>query len=296
MYGGIKLDVRVRDYAGARAALETRSQGMRCGADVLDPAVRKEAPLGHRRSKVTGVRLLGDGSIAFRLYATDVVTWHPDNSVSVVSYPTQTTSAFADVLLPAGLRLGGANEMMTFFRGCGQPADWQEWWAAAHVCNGTGTYRQVEGTWLPDDDTLHPINVVELDKAIAGQVCREINFAAFKRWLFAACDLIDIEHEGVDRAACGEAMRVGDWRTAARYLPTVSRSHAFGNYARIKPLRMRGVWHGAPVTLGSVERMRRWLYEEAGAYTVRRVTTIPAEEFARKNRLRNSLERSGVYV
>tara|TARA_R110000868_G_scaffold261331_2_gene519415 strand:+ start:22 stop:642 length:621 start_codon:yes stop_codon:yes gene_type:complete len=49
------------------------------------------------------MRLAKDGSIVFRLYSTDVVTWHPDNSITVNPYPSKTTDAFAYAVLPYGI-------------------------------------------------------------------------------------------------------------------------------------------------------------------------------------------------
>lgn len=84
MYCGVKLDVSVHDYDSAYEALAERAKRAKVrGADVLDPNVRTEAGLGHHRSTVTSIRLLRDSSVACRLYNTDVVVWHPDNSVSV---------------------------------------------------------------------------------------------------------------------------------------------------------------------------------------------------------------------
>ena len=297
MYRGVKLDVSVHDYDSAYQALAERAKRAKvCGADVLDPTIRKEAGLGHPRSQVTGIRLLRDNSIACRLYSTDVVTWHPDNSVSVISHPTVTTAAFANALLPSGLSLGGESEIMTFFPGCGQSSDWYERWRVARVCNGTGTYRCVDGVWLPDEDTLYPLSVVTLDKSIARQVCREYPFAQFKTWLFAACGVMDIEHQGEDYERCAEGLRTRNFRQAAEHLPTINVPRGFGIRDRIKPLRMSNVRYGDPVTLGSIEYVRRWLYNDAGAYSRTEVTTMSADEHTKQRALTNRLENARVYV
>lgn len=183
MYTGIKLDVSVRDYASARAALENRcakSRGHRHDAYPGGGWV----PLGHKRSSVTSIRMARDESIVCRLYNTDVVTWHPDNSVSVIAYPTKTTAAFANALLPSGLNLGGESELMTFFPGCNDDSDWRTRWGNAHICNGTGTFHEVDGAWVPDESTTGTLTKVLLDKTLTRQLSREYHFAEFQRWLF----------------------------------------------------------------------------------------------------------------
>ena len=297
MYCGVKLDVSVHDYDSAYEALAERAKRAKVrGADVLDPNVRTEAGLGHRRSTVTGIRLLRDSSVACRLYNTDVVVWHPDNSVSVTTFPTITTAAFANALLPVGLNLGGESEMMTFFPGCDRASDWSERWRAAHVCNGSGTYRQVDGAWVPDADTIEPMDMIHLDRSISRAVCREYPFAAFKTGLFAACDVMDIEHQGEDYEACAEALRAGQYRRAAEHLPTVTVPRGFGIRKRLKPLRMSGVRYNSPVTLGSVEYLRRWLYKDAGIYSTTEVTTMSSAQYEQQRRLRGQLERSRVWL
>ena len=54
---------------------------------------------------VTGIYECGKGAIAFRLYQTDVVTWHPDNSVEIDNFGTKTTTGFAKRFLPNGIHL-----------------------------------------------------------------------------------------------------------------------------------------------------------------------------------------------
>lgn len=61
-------------------------------------------PLGDARRKFhNSVRKVGD-DIVYRLYDTDVVTYHKDGSISVVPYHSKLTTSFADRLLPDGIR------------------------------------------------------------------------------------------------------------------------------------------------------------------------------------------------
>ena len=61
--------------------------------------------IGDRKASRTKMHMASNGDIMFRLYDTDVVTYHPDNSITVESYCSKTTQEFANELLPPGLRL-----------------------------------------------------------------------------------------------------------------------------------------------------------------------------------------------
>lgn len=295
MYRGVQLDVRIRDYNSARKALVERSSKVRCSADVLDMRIRKEAPLGHPRRNVTGIRLLSDESIACRLYATDVVVWHPDNSVTVESFPTKTTAAFARAVLPHGLVLGGESQLMSFFPGAAQWADWRERWAAEHVCHADGTYRLVDDVWLPDETTLYPLTLRTIDRTITRRLSKEYPFAEFKTWLFAACAHVRVEHQGEDIERCAELIRDRDYRAAAEWLPCIEVPNGFGIRERIKPLRIEGTRYDAPITLGSVDYVRCWVYAEHGAISMSEVTTMPAAEWTRQRALGNQLAKVGFH-
>lgn len=65
-----------------------------------DPTIR---PLESRRKHHVTIRKLNDGSIACRLYRTDVVTYHPDDSITIQPYNSNSTNSFANALLPAPL-------------------------------------------------------------------------------------------------------------------------------------------------------------------------------------------------
>ena len=60
-----------------------------------------ERPLKHRRYRNTGVRKRPDGAILFRLHSTDVVTFWPDNSVTVHVYNSVTTAEFINKIGPS---------------------------------------------------------------------------------------------------------------------------------------------------------------------------------------------------
>lgn len=65
----------------------------------------EDHPLPNKRVRHMGVRKLPDGSIAFRFHHTDVVTWHPDETYTLVPYQSQSTCDFANAFLPYGHNL-----------------------------------------------------------------------------------------------------------------------------------------------------------------------------------------------
>ena len=68
-----------------------------------------ERPIGTRAVKHDGrrfnkaMRELSDGSIAFRLYNTDCVIWHPDNRLTIQGYASAITGGFISRLTPEGV-------------------------------------------------------------------------------------------------------------------------------------------------------------------------------------------------
>lgn len=63
-----------------------------------------ERPLGNRRDKHKMLVLLNNGDFACRLYSTDVLTYHRDNTISIRRYDTASTVEFANAILPWELR------------------------------------------------------------------------------------------------------------------------------------------------------------------------------------------------
>ena len=89
MFGTNNRDVpRLLDYAEA-VAHEASIKPIRNRS----PEIK---PIGDRRNQHKIIRKNPDGSIACRLYRTDVVTFHPDGRIEVRwgGYVTQTTRSF----------------------------------------------------------------------------------------------------------------------------------------------------------------------------------------------------------
>lgn len=56
--------------------------------------------LGKETSKQMGVRMTAGGVVKFRYHSLDVVSWNPDNSVTLRSFPSSSTCVFANCFVP----------------------------------------------------------------------------------------------------------------------------------------------------------------------------------------------------
>lgn len=95
MFGPIATDgmPRIRSYVDAVSYLE-RTKPLR-GSD--------ERPLRKRGEKHKTIRRLNDGSVACTLYNTDLVVYHPDDTVSITAWTSASSVEFIHALTPIGL-------------------------------------------------------------------------------------------------------------------------------------------------------------------------------------------------
>jgi len=130
----------------------------------------EDFPFLEIRARHYGVRKLSDGSIAFRYHSTDVVTWHPDNSITLKVYTSQSTQAFANCLLPYGLHTGGGMSNLWVGRD----------WRAAKIYPIANTVRIA-----PDHETVDTPMVWEkrkTDRKVARRVLAETRYAEYREW------------------------------------------------------------------------------------------------------------------
>jgi hypothetical protein len=110
---------RCDSYADALKYYETADKFARSGKNMHRTHEGERAAdrsdTGNRKGHC-GVRLVGDGSVAFRYHGTDVVTFHKDNSVEVHMYSSVSTGNFANELLPHGVHLQPLKNIVWTFR------------------------------------------------------------------------------------------------------------------------------------------------------------------------------------
>ena len=130
----------------------------------------EDFPFPEKRVRQYGVRKLADGSVAFRLHSTDVVTWHPDNSITLEVYTSQSTQAFANCLLPSPVSVGGQMTRLEIGR------DWraQKMYPIANTVH-----------IAPDHETVDTPMVWEkrkTDRKVAQRVLAETRYAEYREW------------------------------------------------------------------------------------------------------------------
>jgi hypothetical protein len=289
MYTGVKAHHNVdpvASYADALQALE---------ATRLTPKGRKRAekpegyPLGGHNKSVTWVRKDEDGSIAFQLYAADVVTWMPDNSVVVDNYGTVTTSGFAHRFLPSGIYLNYPTTR------CGAVGGHSTIQFHDHVCcGGTVRFRRgAGGYWVPDEDTLDTMRFPELDGGAARELAKRYHFRDFAIWLETAPAHFNepIHHAEWDLDECLTCLEERDFLNASRYLPLID-TGGFAN-DRIATLPFRTAHWRYMITMGSLQKLKlaaRAKLEVSSA----EFRTLPRREFDRRMARVRELARLGI--
>lgn len=169
---------RCTDYAAAHALWERRSKTPTGRQRKLDyyrgyPLADAAGGGGH----VRWVRKVGE-SIVFRLYGTDMVTYHPDGSIRVGYYASVTTAKFVSPLLPDGLYLGSDGVLTVngghFWDSPSRPE--------AVVCKGQVLLRREDDLWQIDEpaSTLHAFSEVQIDRKEVRFHWKRLNLDAFR--------------------------------------------------------------------------------------------------------------------
>lgn len=274
---------RVESYETAQAALERASR-------TPTGRARKMGLHGYhlglnRNHGVTWVRELDDGSIAFRLYDTDVVTWQPDNSVLVDNFGTTTTSDFARRFLPSGLWLRYTVERRGVCggdKGIAYRAEPNGPYWTHRLCFGDVVRFEQDGElWLPDESTCDELEFPELAGSTR-ELSKRFNLRDFEAWLPPAAHHLRIEHEEWDVDECAAALEVRDFRKAAAYLPLITVTNAFGLADWIKPLGISTRWRDQVVTMSSLRKLKLALWEREGMFTTMSCRTIASADYDRR--------------
>ena len=287
MYIGIRSTPHASSYADALRLYEKYSR---------TPTGRARKPKDggmQFASKATRIRQESNGDIVMRLWDTDCVTWHPDNSFTVEPWESVTTGGFISSLTPLSV---GRTMVATYFR---LPLDdkhsnWRERWATSRVCYAEGTFHEVDGGYAPDEDTLRTFRYPIVDRKMTREASKAHHFVDFETWLAVAPHHLDLKHEGEDMQAVSDALQRRDFQTAAVHLPTTEVPRGFGIAERIKPIPMSGPHWQHPVTMSSIQRFRRWLYDDIGAVELAECKTMTCGEYERRIKEINAFDKAGA--
>lgn len=278
-------------YADAQCVLESCSK-------TPTGRNRKEArdgfPLGSTNRGQTTVRTIGDGSIAFKLYDTDVVVWHKDNSCTIEAYPTVTTVGFAGRFIPPGVSTSARG--LIHYDATGTAG-----WRDRRVCRGLQPVRFVpndQGGWEPAPEDLEhqSFRYLVLERPKARVVSKRYPWTDFKTWLeLMAGHRVEIDHVEADGDTALEALEAREFRTAAEHLSVIIVNHrAWGGNqsSKLDNIVVRGPDNY--VSMASVERLRNYAYADEGAFSDFEALTLTFTEFENHNKRLKHLEKAGI--
>lgn len=259
--------------------------------------------IGHQCSKHARktMRELEDGSIAFRLYDTDCVTWHPNNRITIRGWSSPSTTEFVGMLTPAGISHGQGRknewEPILYLYDNGRPP-WETeesytsyrekvrpWYARTQIiqCSQPVTLYEVDGRWLPIDDTeLEPFRLYRFDRRASRAAAAKYHLKQLEGVIDAAIALSGgTAHPpatgqrtggGVQMGAIMAALEQEQYLTAIGLMPRGGGSYKFGR----KPVSDR------MITPGFLMRLRNHIYEHEGAverYEQTRLTPAQYKKF-----------------
>ena len=212
-------------------------------------------PLYRRTNDTTTIRKLNNGSIAFRLHSTDVVTFHVDGTMDLSPYASVSTCAFVRAIL------GYHNHIH---------AHWsdRDYKLPNYVTQVEGRYYHTPTfASLVKDDTTNkwtllagnePFDVVTLDRQLTKEALKDTGYNEFKIWLTTQIRL-GLDPRGEDRWRRGPY----DWshRDVSSYL--TAGPEGWGEMVRRMSSRCD--------INRELETLRRAVYKYAGAVTTTEV-------------------------
>lgn len=264
-------------YAAARKHFDSVKPYRGCPAS--DPR-----PIGTRSHKNKLMRELADGSIAFRLFRTDCVIWHPDNTLTVEGYPSVSTTAFVNTLVPSGVshgqgRSGGSPILTLSTPGerywLNTDNDYDTWVHNPDYgkdtkiiqCSRPVRLHYTAGRWEPVDlDELRPFRVPTTNRKAARAVSKQYNLPTLQQVVQATLALAGLP-EPTRRANMSDVMErleCADYMGAIALMP---RSDGPRSQWHTGPFGMTIPPKGA-LEAGFLRRLRDHIYEHEGVIEI----------------------------
>jgi hypothetical protein len=218
----------------------------------------------------------GDDSIAFQLYDTECVTYHPDNTITVQGYGTQTTSGFIDRLTPGGIyhlahsrtHHGPMLRLMSVREHVCPPCSYRseeyrytgpDWDSGVVIKCGSPVrldYNAERGLWLPVDPPAaqgQAFKLPTINRKAAREVSKAYHLADYERALRAYVAMLQIQRQdGESLFMVAAALREGDMTLALEFAP--GGTLAVAHYGQL---------HGGPgqIEPGFLGKLRDWIYD-----------------------------------
>ena len=146
----------------------------------------------NKSTRVYSIRMLADGAIACKYHNTDVVTFNVDKTIKLIPWASNTTSMFANALLPRGV-------FADFNNRHGVMLHLDDRW---YKLDGSApTIRKDdEGQWqFVGEHDSEPFEVPRVNREKARAALKARDFTRFRQWIKAACVMCpdhDFEHRG----------------------------------------------------------------------------------------------------
>lgn len=164
-----------------------------------------ERPLStNRRAKHKTIRKLNDGSIACRLYDTDLVIYRPDGSIQINPYDTRSSRLFVSAIAPCAWRLARIGSSLFYNLGHAGPAGAPvKYIQVVTGKDNTVTFtRDSDGVWRIDPSHLVDTTIVKVNRKGTNAVMRRTRFSEFEAWALMRHAINPIEHKRIlDRTA-----------------------------------------------------------------------------------------------
>jgi hypothetical protein len=233
----------------------------------------------------------GDESIAFQLYDTECVVYHPDGTITVRGYGTQTTTGFIDMLTPQGIyhiahsRASSHSPMLRLMpvrEHVDPPNQWRaeerRWmgvsWGEGVVvkCGRPVTlYYNVErGHWMPVADSVQPFQCQTINHEAARAVSRQYRLAAFEKIARAYVVMRPTNPHAADTMhAIATALREGRVLDACKGLPVGAVTKAYG--------RLYG--GRGQIDPGFFQKLRDWVYDHEGVIEYETLQMLTPQQY-----------------
>lgn len=161
---------RIQSYKQAAAAWQ-KAVVFRSAERTAENYLLVPRGLVDRRKKHLTIERTEAGDFVLRLYRHPVVTWHPDNSITIAApRSTISTGKFANHCSPAGMHVSMWNQHLCVY------VDKRTYKVVDQI-----TFRERDGTWKADKVTSPWVKSV-VNRERAKQALSEVGYEEFRAW------------------------------------------------------------------------------------------------------------------
>lgn len=280
----------IRSYADALNYYD-KKPAVRRRKDGWKPIEPRRSSGGYNWSKA--MTKLPDGSVVFRLFGTDCVTYHPDGTITLVGHETVSTGIFMGCLAPLGLRYWAKRGALISLP-VNRTRMWvrnpdREKYRGSYIANPHGdVYALKTGQalriklcrdkWQPVDPSQQAqLRWTVLDKEKAAQLRSEYKVAQFRTWHRTVTKLLGeprVTAPSTNGAVYGrwyDASRAGEFGCAATWLHVGTLWY-----------RRDGMWRAeTKVSSSAFQKLYRQLYRDHGAYQDHSATCLTCYDYVR---------------